>query len=165
MIAALRVDERLIHGQITMSWSKALKLKGIVVANDKAASDDMQKMMLKMAAPSDLKTIILSVDNAIDLLNDKRSKNMRLLVITTTVKDALTIADKVKEKPEQVNIGNAGKMGAKGDEITLTKEVRLSPTEIEYLKKLVAEYPETYFQGTPNMEKHMGKEILKKFEN
>ncbi|MEB3364100.1 PTS sugar transporter subunit IIB [Lactobacillus sp. R2/2] len=27
MIAALRVDERLIHGQISMSWSKALKLQ------------------------------------------------------------------------------------------------------------------------------------------
>ena len=80
MITALRVDERLIHGQISMSWSKALKLQGIVVANDKAASDDMQKMMLKMAAPSDIKTIISSVDNAIKLLNDERSHNMRLLV-------------------------------------------------------------------------------------
>ena len=165
MITALRVDERLIHGQISMSWSKALKLQGIVVANDKAASDDMQKMMLKMAAPSDIKTIISSVDNAINLLNDERSHNMRLLVITTTVKDALTIANNVNEKPEQVNIGNAGKMDAKGDEVTLTKEVRLSPSEIESLKKLVAEYPDTYFQGTPNMEKHMGKDLLRKLEN
>lgn len=164
MIAALRVDERLIHGQISMSWSKALKIKGIVVANDKAAADDMQKMMLKMAAPSELKTIVLSVDNAIELLNDERSKQMRLLVITTTVKDALTIADGVNEKPEQVNIGNAGKMGAKGDEITLTKEVRLSPDEINYLRKLVEEYPDTYFQGTPNMEKHSGKEVLQKID-
>lgn len=164
MIAALRVDERLIHGQISMSWSKALKIKGIVVANDKAAADDMQKMMLKMAAPSELKTIVLSVDNAIELLNDERSKQMRLLVITTTVKDTLTIADGVNEKPEQVNIGNAGKMGAKGDEITLTKEVRLSPDEIDYLRKLVEEYPDTYFQGTPNMEKHSGKEVLQKID-
>ncbi|MCT6807861.1 MAG: PTS sugar transporter subunit IIB, partial [Bombilactobacillus sp.] len=104
------------------------------------------------------------VDNAIELLNDERSKQMRLLVITTTVKDALTIADGVNEKPEQVNIGNAGKMGAKGDEITLTKEVRLSPDEINYLRKLVEEYQDTYFQGTPNMEKHSGKEVLQKID-
>lgn len=162
MIAALRVDERLIHGQISLSWSKTLKIKGIVVANNKAAADDMQKMMLKMAAPSELKTIVLSVDNAIELLNDERSKQMRLLVITTTVKDALAIAEGVDEKPEQVNIGNAGKMGAKGNEIMLTKEVRLSQTEIEYLKQLVEEFPDTYFQGTPNMEKHLGKDVLKK---
>lgn len=164
MIAALRVDERLIHGQISLSWSKTLKIKGIVVANNKAAADDMQKMMLKMAAPSELKTIVLSVDNAIELLNDERSKQMRLLVITTTVKDALAIAEGVDEKPEQVNIGNAGKMGAKGNEIMLTKEVCLSQTEIEYLKQLVEEFPDTYFQGTPNMEKHSGKEVLQKID-
>lgn len=164
MIAALRVDERLIHGQVSMSWSKALRLNGIVVANDKAAADDMQKMMLKMAAPSDIKTIVLSVDNAAELLNDARSKDMRLLVITTTVKDALTVANHINEKLDQVIIGNAGKMNAEGDEITLTKEVRLSPAEIENLRKLVDEFPDTYFQGTPNMEKHTGKEILKKIK-
>ena len=55
-------------------------------------------------------------------------------------------------------------MNAEGDEITLTKEVRLSPAEIENLRKLVDEFPDTYFQGTPNMEKHTGKEILKKIK-
>lgn len=161
MILSLRVDERLIHGQIAMSWSKALDLEGIVVANDEAATDDLQKMSLKMAAPNGVKAIILTVKAAVGLLNDERSKKMRLLVITTTIGDALKIINGVNEKMGQVNIGNAGKMHPTGNEITMTKEVRLVPEEVENLKELVNKYPDTFFQGTPNMEKHMAKDVLR----
>lgn len=34
MIVCLRVDERLIHGQVAMTWTKELKLNGLVVASD-----------------------------------------------------------------------------------------------------------------------------------
>jgi PTS system mannose-specific IIB component len=165
MILSLRIDERLIHGQIAMSWSKTLNLQGIVVANDDASSDELQKMSLKMAAPSGVKAIVLSIKDAAGLLNNPRSANMRLMVITTTIADALSLIDKVNGNIEQVNIGNAGKMHPTGKEITLTKEVRLIPDEIDNLKKLVDLFPNTYFQGTPNMEKHMGKDLLKNLNN
>lgn len=46
-ITALRVDDRLIHGQVAMTWTKQLAVHGIVVANDEAANDNTQKMALK----------------------------------------------------------------------------------------------------------------------
>ncbi|HAQ1244562.1 TPA: PTS sugar transporter subunit IIB, partial [Enterococcus faecium] len=52
MIKAVRIDERLIHGQVAMTWTKSLNLTGLVVASDEAATNDIQKMTLKMAAPS-----------------------------------------------------------------------------------------------------------------
>ena len=42
-ITALRVDDRLIHGQVAMTWTKQLRVQGIVVANDAAAGDNTQK--------------------------------------------------------------------------------------------------------------------------
>lgn len=50
-ITALRVDDRLIHGQVAMTWTKQLAVQGIVVANDEVANDNTQKMALKMAVP------------------------------------------------------------------------------------------------------------------
>ena len=38
-ITALRVDDRLIHGQVAMTWTKQLAVQGIVVANDEAANE------------------------------------------------------------------------------------------------------------------------------
>ena len=51
MIAQLRVDDRLIHGQVALVWTKELDTPGIVVANDNAANNEMVQMTLKMATP------------------------------------------------------------------------------------------------------------------
>ncbi len=52
MIAQLRVDDRLIHGQVALVWTKELDTPGIVVANDNAANNEMVQMTLKMATPT-----------------------------------------------------------------------------------------------------------------
>lgn len=163
MISALRIDERLIHGQVAMTWTKALNLTGLVVASDEAANNDIQKMTLKMAAPSNVKTIIKTVDGAIELLSDPRTNKMRLMVLVPTIKDAVQIAKKFPTPQiEMMNIGNAGKMtGGTDEKKILTKEVMLSADEIIALKELVSLYPNTFFQPTPVMEKQSAIGILK----
>ena len=42
MIKAIRIDERLIHGQVAVAWSTTLGVDSILVANDKAASDEIE---------------------------------------------------------------------------------------------------------------------------
>ena len=108
MIVCLRVDERLIHGQVAMTWTKELKLNGLVVASDEAASNELQKMTLKMAVPEGIKCIIKSVEDVTTILDDPRSESMRLMVLVPMVKDAVTLCKRYKNI-EMVNIGNAGK--------------------------------------------------------
>ncbi|MCH3668699.1 PTS sugar transporter subunit IIB, partial [Enterococcus faecium] len=110
MIKAVRIDERLIHGQVAMTWTKSLNLTGLVVASDEAATNDIQKMTLKMAAPSNVKVIIKTVDDAIHLLKDPRAKDMRLMVLVPNVKDAVKVAKAFPTEIELMNVGNAGKM-------------------------------------------------------
>ena len=52
MIPSLRIDDRLIHGQIALVWSKAFGTNRIVVANDKAVTDEVTNVSLKMAVPT-----------------------------------------------------------------------------------------------------------------
>lgn len=161
MITAVRVDERLIHGQVAMTWTKTLNLDGLVVASDEAAENEIQKMTLKMAAPADIRTIIKSVDGAIQLLQNPRSQEMRLMVLVPTVRDAVRVAKAFPQQIELMNVGNAGKMTPPSpDKKLLTKEVMLTPDEITALKELIELYPETVFQGTPAMEKRLAKDIL-----
>lgn len=56
-------------------------------------------MTLKMAAPSNVKVIIKTVDDAIHLLKDPRAKDMRLMVLVPNVKDAV----KVQSFPTEMN--------------------------------------------------------------
>lgn len=41
MIVQLRLDERLIHGQITTAWSRYLEVNAIVVVSDKLVQDKL----------------------------------------------------------------------------------------------------------------------------
>ena len=108
-ITALRVDDRLIHGQVAMTWTKQLAVQGIVVANDEAANDNTQKMVaLKMAVPGGIKSLIKPVDEAIRILNNPKASRMRILVLTRTVKDALKIRQSVGEIGF-LNVGNTGR--------------------------------------------------------
>jgi len=46
-----RMDNRLIHGQILVSWDAEFKIDLIVVTNDKVAADPLQATLLKAVAP------------------------------------------------------------------------------------------------------------------
>ncbi|HBC4461370.1 TPA: PTS sugar transporter subunit IIB, partial [Enterococcus faecalis] len=54
-IVNTRIDERLIHGQVAGIWSTSLSTQRIIVANDEAATDPLQKSSLRMAAPSSMR--------------------------------------------------------------------------------------------------------------
>ena len=158
IIDALRVDERLIHGQIAMVWSRALNLDGIVVANDEAAENELQKKALKMAVPNGIKVIIKTLDDSVTLLKDKRASDMKLLVLVRTIGDALFLAKQL-DNIGYLNIGNVGK-SVQGDKQTLTKFVMLTTDELTNLKELVKVYPETALQNLPSDVKELASKYI-----
>ena len=51
-IELVRIDDRLVHGQIVQGWLKVIDINKIVVVSDAVANDRMQQMLLAMAVPS-----------------------------------------------------------------------------------------------------------------
>ena len=162
-ITALRVDDRLIHGQVAMTWTKQLAVQGIVVANDEAANDNTQKMALKMAVPGGIKSLIKPVDEAIRILNNPKASRMRILVLTRTVKDALKIRQSVDEIGF-LNVGNTGRFDGidVSEKLVLTPTIMLTKAEQQALKDLVALEPKTCMQQVPNDEQKLVKDVLDK---
>ena len=162
-ITALRVDDRLIHGQVAMTWTKQLAVQGIVVANDEAANDNTQKMALKMAVPGGIKSLIKPVDEAIRILNNPKASRMRILVLTRTVKDALKVRQSVGEIGF-LNVGNTGRFDGidVSEKLVLTPTIMLTKTEQQALKDLVALDPKTCMQQVPNDEQKLVKDVLDK---
>ena len=144
-----------------MTWTKQLKVQGIVVANDEAANDPTQKMALKMAVPAGIKVLIKPVQEAIRMLNHPKAEKMRILVLTRTVKDAVTVRE-----IGFLNLGNTGRF----DGIEASKKQSLSPTimltkeEIKSLKKLVELDDKVCMQQVPNDEQKLVKDVLGKLD-
>ncbi len=134
MIVQMRLDERLIHGQITTAWSRYLDVSGIVVVSDKLAVDQLASKVLLMAAPAGKKVAVKSVNDALKLLKDPRGEKMRMLVITESAKDTLTLA---KELPiKEINIANYVKKKSP-DKVMLTRGVNADPADLAIFKELV----------------------------
>lgn len=138
MIVQLRVDDRLIHGQVALMWGKELNTKGIIVANDHAAEDATQAATLKMACPQGQKLLIRSIDDAIALANDERAQSMRIFALTDTIVDALKLVKGAPGKIESVNVANVGRFDRSDDskKVLLTTGVTLNPEEVEAAREL-----------------------------
>ena len=138
MIKMLRIDDRLIHGQIAGVWSKELGVDRIVVANDKVAVNDVQKATLKMAAPAMVKCSILSVEDACDIFNDPRAASMKILAIVNNTDDARRICEKVTN----VNLFNVGNYGLISGDVAKKRKVGdtfyVDDHDVENLKAIVA---------------------------
>lgn len=162
-ISALRIDDRLIHGQVAMTWTRQLKVQGIIVANDDAAGDNTQKMALKMAVPSGIKVLIKPVDEVIRVLNYPKASKMKILVLTRTVKDALKIRKNVGEITF-LNLGNTGRF----DGIDISEKQIITPTIMLTEEEMKAAYelaeldPKFCMQQVPNDELKLVKDVLDK---
>ncbi|TGD22564.1 PTS mannose/fructose/sorbose transporter subunit IIB [Companilactobacillus suantsaicola] len=163
MIAQLRIDDRLIHGQVALVWTKELDTPGIVVANDNAANNEMVQMTLKMATPTGKKLLIRSVDDAIKVFNNPKGKNMRMFALTNCVADALKIAQNV-EDIDGINVANVGRFADKseGETHQVGSTLMLSDSELEALKELTKLDVPVFQQVVPSNPKTSISSMLKK---
>lgn len=108
MIKLTRVDYRLIHGQVAMSWTHALDVDCILLASDAVAKDDMRKAALRLARPSGVKLVIKDVDAAIEALNSGVTDKYSLFIIAETIEDVYRLAKGCKDIKE-INLGGTRK--------------------------------------------------------
>jgi len=140
MIKLTRIDDRLVHGQVAFTWTPALGVNCLLIANDKVAKDEFLKMALGLAKPAGTKLLIKSLTDAAAFLNDEKSRNLKILLIINSVKDAYALVNEVSEI-KSVNFGGIRlKDGAKliskavaidSDDITLVRELLDKGIELE----------------------------------
>lgn len=162
MIVQIRVDDRLIHGQVALVWSKQFGTTHMVVANDKAANNELQKMTLKMATPNGVKLLIRSVDDAIKVFNDPRSKEIKMFVITDSIQDALKIAQNCEVN--SINVANVGRFDTSKKKIRLNSDIVCNEKEFDALKEVAKLDIETIHWVIPSQSKISLKKILKNIE-
>lgn len=152
MLKLIRLDERLIHGQIAIKWSRHTGVDRIIVANDAAAENSVIQKSLMMAAPATCKTAIISVDKAIDMMKNPKAADHKILILVNNPDDLLRILTNIEEKPETVNIGNYGRIAPKRNGVvrpTYRLNLYLYDDEKETLKKVLDLGYNTTYQTTP----------------
>lgn len=139
MIKQIRLDERLIHGQVAVKWSRILGVNRIIVADDEAASNGLMQKALMMAAPNDVKVAIVGVERAIELCRNPEADALSILVIVSNPKALLAVATALPNAGG-VNVGNYGRVAPQNDGLerrALGKNLYADDGEIALLRKVV----------------------------
>ena len=159
MILKLRIDDRLLHGQIAYSWKSALGYNAIVIANDGAAADDFRKNVIKMCCPEGVKLATRSLEEAAALLKHPKIKDMKLFAVCQSPADANWLLQHMEEKPV-VNLG--GIQMAEGKKL-FSRAVYLDEEDLKNLDEIagrgyvieVQEVPATTMSKYTDLRKKM----------
>jgi len=91
VILLVRVDERLIHGQVTVAWRGALDLDAFAVVDDELAGSDWEKDLVLAAAPEGTVAEVVTVADAVRLWNDWNADTRRRMVLVQSFASARSI--------------------------------------------------------------------------
>lgn len=159
MIKLLRVDDRLIHGQVAVSWTSFLGADTIVVANNKAITDQLMQMAFNMAKPPQAVLSIKSLDGAVAVLNNPKHAGRSIFVVTASLADAVYLAERCEEI-RSVCIGGIRKAAGKK---MIECQVYMDDADYNAMKQLHAQGKEVYLQAVPTGKKLSYDDIDKEY--
>ena len=149
MIKLFRIDHRLLHGQVGVSWVRKVGTDCILIANDDSATDSLKMAALRLAKPQGIKLVIKTVDDSIKAIKSGATDKYKLFIVTGNVKDAKRICDEIPEI-KSINLG-----GIKNREGTrqVSQAVFLLPEEEDMLHELAARGIELEIRQVPDENK------------
>lgn len=81
-ISLVRVDDRVIHGQVLTQWTRINPCEGIVVVNDYLAENKELGQVYKNAAPANIKVHIFNFEKALVKVNEAKQSSKNYFLIT-----------------------------------------------------------------------------------
>jgi len=86
-IRLARIDDRLIHGQVTTSWTKRIDVNRIIVVSDEVAFDHLSKFLLQQAAPPGINANVVTVDKMLEVFTSELFKTQKVMLLFTNPQD------------------------------------------------------------------------------
>ena len=145
-IVLLRLDDRLIHGQVVSGWVKALYATSISVIDGDVAGDAFQQSLMRMAVPEGIDVYVVSAENSAGLLKGLAESAERAIVLFSQVEDLCKVHSATGLFVDSINIG--GVRFRQGRE-KLTDSLFLSPEETRMLLELEEAGVEVEVRPTP----------------
>lgn len=104
-VTHVRMDNRLIHGQILVAWYSSLNVDHLIVANDGVANDPFQVTLLKAVAPMGAQVSVMTIKDCVDYCQSPESAKENILIITKYPEDGLALIEHGLEL-KTLNLGN-----------------------------------------------------------
>ncbi|HCQ7476615.1 mannose/fructose/sorbose PTS transporter subunit IIB [Klebsiella michiganensis] len=131
-ITLARIDDRLIHGQVTTVWSKVANAQRIIICNDDAYNDDVRRTLLRQAAPPGMKVNVVNIEKAVAVYHNPQYQDETVFYLFTNPQDVLTMV----QQGVKIATLNIGGMAWRPGKKQLTKAVSLDAADINAFQQL-----------------------------
>ena len=131
-ITLARIDDRLIHGQVTTVWSKVANAQRIIICNDDVYNDDVRRTLLRQAAPPGMKVNVVNIEKAVAVDHNPQYQDETVFYLFTNPQDVLTMV----QQGVKIATLNIGGMAWRPGKKQLTKAVSLDATDINAFQQL-----------------------------
>ncbi|GKU26576.1 mannose/fructose/sorbose PTS transporter subunit IIB [Clostridium folliculivorans] len=128
----VRIDDRLIHGQVATVWVKESKCNKIIACSDEVAKDVLRKTLLLQVAPADVKAYVLPIDKAIEAYKNPKYNDFKTMFLFTNPTDVLRMI----EGGVDIKSVNVGGMCYKEGKTQVTGAVSVDKKDVDAFKKL-----------------------------
>ena len=143
MIRQLRIDDRLVHGEVVTMWVSNLGVDTIVIANDAYATNPIMQMTANLVKPKNVNMHMIKVSDAINFCNDPSHEKEKVFVVCGNVQDALQLVEG-SENITEINVGAVRHAEGKKQ---VNLKVFLDDKDVEDLEKMHS-LGRTIFQQT-----------------
>lgn len=131
-ITLARIDDRLIHGQVTTVWSKVANAQRIIICNDAVYNDEVRRTLLRQAAPPGMKVNVVNLEKAVAVYHNPQYQNESVFYLFTNPQDVLTMV----QQGVKIATLNIGGMAWRPGKKQLSKAVSLDQTDIDAFRQL-----------------------------
>lgn len=145
-IIAVRIDERLIHGQVANLWTTKLQASRIMVVDNDIIKNDIQKTALKLAKPAGINLSILGTKKSSANILAGKYESQRVFLV---VKKPETLVQMIEEgvKFDTINVGN---MSQKDNTQHLTQSINVTDEDYDAFQKILDAGVKITAQMVPN---------------
>ena len=156
MIKLIRIDYRMIHGQVVFTWANNLSLDRVVVIDDKTAEDPAQKMTLSLSVPSGVKFNLFTLKDALARKNKLANIPDSTAIIFQNVETCYKFMKEFNGNVKEINYGGIPK---RENTKEFDKAVFLTPSEIEQTNELIKLGYKVYSRQTPTSDRKDFKDL------
>lgn len=149
MICLMRVDDRLIHGQVQTNWIQISGAKNIMVIDDKVKNDEIACQILRFAVPGNMKLKIMSIDEAVAFWPKAQASANNIMVLFKSI----CTCSKLQERGISFDRILMGPVSCKPHTTEIVNGTYFTDEEIKAAHALSQQGVEICFQQTPDVKK------------
>ena len=145
-----RCDDRLIHGQINYKWLEHFNIKKIVIVDDIIPNDVLEKGIIHLATPKNIKLDILTVEQGMNYFKNTIDSEKEIVLVKK-----LCIVRELYKNGVEIEKLNIGRIPTDIGKKKLRKNIYVNEEELKIMNEMKEKGIIISFQITPDDEEEI----------